>query len=66
MFPNVRAEMARNNLTLGVVSEELGMRLGTLSAKLKGKYPITLEEAKKIKTIVKTDMPLEELFKTEA
>lgn len=66
MYPNVRAEMARQNLTLKAVARELNIRIGTLSGKLNGKYPITLAEAKAIKKVVKTDLPIEELFKTEA
>ena len=68
MFPNVRAEIARNNLTLGDIVNELQKRgftmvVPTLSAKLNKKYEFTLKEAKALKEILNTDLPLEELFK---
>ena len=67
MYPNVRAEFARKNLTLEKIVEELQKRgitmtVPTLSLKLNGKYPITLDEAKAIKAITGADIPLEVLF----
>ena len=67
MYPNVRAEFARKNLTLEKAVEALkglgfSMTIATLSQKLNGKYPITFDEAKAIKKITGTDIPLEELF----
>lgn len=62
MYPNVRAEMARNNLILDDLSHELGLTIPTISMKLNGKSPLTFAEAKKIKTALKTEMPLEQLF----
>jgi hypothetical protein len=73
MYPNVVAEIKRAGLLLGEVSNELGITQTTLSLKLKGDYPFTLAEAKKIKLfIVKAkekkgitmniDLPLEVLF----
>lgn len=71
MYPNLNAEFARQNLTLEKTVEGLkdlgvNMTIGTLSLKKSGKYPITLDEAKAIKTVVKTDLPLEVLFSKEA
>lgn len=70
MYPNVRAEYARRNLTLKSTVEELArlgfeMSVPTLSMKLNGKFPFTLDEAKALKEILKTDLPLEELFEAE-
>ena len=70
MYPNVRAEMARNNFTqLDVVSElqkrGFTMVVPTLSAKLNRKYEFTFGEAVAIKDILKTKLPLEELFRYE-
>lgn len=62
MFPNVRAEMGRKNITLEILSKEVGCTIGTLSLKLNGKYPITLNEAKTIKKVLGVALPLEELF----
>jgi hypothetical protein len=65
MFPNIRAEMARNKIILIDISVVLGKSIGTVSRMLNGEAPISLDEAKAIKTIIKSDLPLEELFKTE-
>ena len=67
MYPNVKAEFARKDLTLEKVVAELkkrgiSMTIATLSQKLNGKYPITLDEAKAIKEITGADIPLEILF----
>ena len=60
MYPNVRAEMARKNVTLTMLSEALNK-----SGKIKGNYPFTIEEAKIVKAVIGVDMTLDELFKTE-
>lgn len=67
MFPNLNAEFARKNLTLEKAVEELDklgftMKVPTLSLKKNGKYPFTLNEAKALKKILGTDLPLEVLF----
>ena len=67
MYPNLKAEIARNNLTLEKMVNALAeightMTISTLSLKLNGKYPITLNEAKALKQIVGTDIPLDTLF----
>ena len=73
MYPNVRAEITRAGLTLEPIARELDVTVSTLSLKLSGKYPVTLNEAKKIKDIIveakkakgitiNIDLPLEELF----
>lgn len=66
MYPNVTAERARRKITLKALAKELGITESTLSQKLNGAYPITLNEAKKIKQVIGADMPLEELFKEGA
>lgn len=66
MYPNLKAEMARKGVTLGVLAEFLGVTIGTLSLKLNGKYPITWDEANKIKKFLGVDISLEVLFSEEA
>lgn len=44
-FPNLRAEMARKNLTISIMSEQMGKNRDTLSRKLSKKSPIYLDEA---------------------
>lgn len=62
MYPNLRAEMKRKGITLAWLAEQLGITIGTLSQKLTGKSPFTLNEAKKIKEILELDIPIEILF----
>lgn len=44
-------------------AKELEISSSTFSLKLNGKYPFTLDEAKKIKNILGTETTLDELFK---
>lgn len=67
MYPNFRAEYARKHLTLEKLVEGLEERgikrnVPTMSLKLNGKYPLTLNEAKALKDIVDTELPLDVLF----
>lgn len=62
MYRNAKAEMVRAGLTLADLSENLGGTVSTWSLKLNGKYPITLDEAKRFKRLVKTELPIEVLF----
>lgn len=62
MYRTAKSEMMKRGLTLGDVAPLMEISVGTLSLKLNGKYPITLKEAKQFKKIVKSDLPLEELF----
>jgi hypothetical protein len=66
MFPNIRAEMARHNVILNDIALALDKSIATVSRMLNGEAPISLDEAKTIKTVIKSDLPLEELFKTES
>ena len=67
MYSNLRAEIARKNLTLDKIVEELKkknikMTVSMLSLKLNCKYEIYLKEAKALKEIVETDLPIDILF----
>lgn len=62
MYPNLRAEIARQGFSLSDVAEKMGMTLSNLSKKLKGEITLSFYEAKRLKEIVKTDLPLEVLF----
>jgi hypothetical protein len=70
MYPNLKAEFARKNLTLADVVAELrkkGMKMtiGTLSTKMNKKnkkLTFSFDEAVALKQILNTDLPLEELF----
>lgn len=45
MFSNLRAEMARKQITIIKISELLGVNRDTVSRKLSGKSPLFLNEA---------------------
>lgn len=62
MYSNVKAELARKNLTVVDLSRMTGIRYQTLADKINGKYPLTLDEAKKIKEALGVDIPIDELF----
>lgn len=62
MYSNVKAELARKSLTVVDLSNKTGIRYQTLVDKINGKYPLTLEEAKTIKSALEVDIPMEELF----
>lgn len=62
MYSNVKAELARKNQTLVDLSAKTGIRYQSLVDKINGKYPITFEEARKIKSALGIDISLEELF----
>lgn len=65
MYPNVRAEMGRKNMTALDLSAKTGIRYQTLTLKLNSKSDITIDEARRIKSALETDIPLEELFVEE-
>ena len=67
MFKNLRAEMVRADIDVPKLAEKAGMKsAGALYSRLNGTVPFSLDEAKAIKSVLRVDMPLEELFdKTE-
>ena len=70
MYPNFYAEYARNGLTLEKLADEMKKRgckrtVPTISYKLNGKYPLTLDEAKILQLIVAPHIPIEILFETK-
>ena len=64
MYANVKAEMARKNMTAIELSNKTGIRYQSLANKINGKSPVTLDEAKTIKTALDVDIPLDVLFET--
>lgn len=48
MFKNLRAEMARKEITISDIAKKLGMTRDTLGYKLAGKRDIKLNEAMRI------------------
>lgn len=66
MYGKAKGLMTERRLTLKMVASKMKIGISTLSQKLNGKSPFTLNEAKKFKEVVGTDLSLEELFTTEA
>lgn len=63
MYLKVLNEFAKNKLDKKDVAQKLGMTYNTLILKLKGRYAFTLDEALKLKAILKSNETVEELFK---
>ena len=62
MYPNVNAEMARRNILQADLADELGVTRATMSLKLSGKSPISLDEAFAIKEALHSRLSLDVLF----
>lgn len=71
MFPNLRAEITRRNLTFaevvaGILAESgVQISITHFSLKMTGKYGWTLEEAFAIKKFLKTKLSIDELFQPQ-
>ncbi len=62
MYRNLEAEIVRKGLTQKKLADLINCNVSTLSLKLNGKREFTLDEAKKIKTVLNVDIPLDDLF----
>jgi transcriptional regulator with XRE-family HTH domain len=68
MYRNLNAEMCRRGLLQKELAKKLHLTLGTMSLKLRGKTPFTLDEALEIKKILNDiselskDINIEKLF----
>jgi transcriptional regulator with XRE-family HTH domain len=65
MYENLRAEIARKNMTIVELSNATGIRYQTLSEKLRGNSQFTVKEAKAIKSALAVDLSIDELFAAE-
>lgn len=65
MYPNLNAELARIGMTKKELAARMKKRYATILDKLNGKYPITYEECKQIKSCIHSDLPIETLFLTK-
>ena len=65
MYKNLMAELAKQEMSLEELSKEMGIKQETLLLKMESCHGINFKEALKIKMILKTDMPLEQLFSWE-
>lgn len=62
IFENLRAEMARKNLTITQMARECGYTRETLARKLSGKSPLFLDDAFKITKKYFNDLDVSYLF----
>ena len=62
MFSNLRAEMARQQVTIQGIANVIGVGRDAASQKLSGKTPITLSEAFKIEGAYFPDLDIRYLF----
>ena len=63
-YKTLNAEIARSGLKKKEIAQRIGIPRTTFSKKLKG-GPWPVEQAIKIKEILRTDMPLEKLFEED-
>lgn len=62
MYPNLKAEMARRDLTIEKMARLCGVNYSVFSQILNGKKTLTWSLALKIKEVLDVDIPLEVLF----
>ena len=65
VYQNLRAEMARNRITIKTMSERLCMNRDTLARKLSGKSPLYLDEAVRIQKAFFEGIEVNDLFATD-
>lgn len=65
MFPNLRAEMARNNIKSVQLAEVLNISYDSVSNKMNGKTDFTRSEIFKIRDTFFPKFKLDYLFETE-
>lgn len=65
MYPNLEAELARKRINRNSLAKIIHKTPTTLSLKLNGKAPITLNECIEIKRAIDTDCSIEHLFATD-
>lgn len=62
MYANVKAELARKNMTITELSSKTGIRYQALADKIRGDGVMTVNDALKIKKALEVDIPIEVLF----
>lgn len=65
MYPNLNAEMARNNIMQLDISKELNLGAPNLSEKMNGKKDFKLKECKKIKKAFFPNLSIDYLFEAK-
>ncbi len=63
MYVNLRYELMVKRISQRCMADKLGIGPNTMSEKMTRKKDFKLQECLKIKKILNTDLPVEELFK---
>lgn len=66
MYPNVKAEMARKNVTIEMLAKHLKKNKGTICAKLNGKSEFSILEAEQIRDYLNPALTIDQLFLTRS
>lgn len=66
MFRNIELEIFKSGLSKKEIAAKLDMTYNTFLLKLSGKAYFTLDEAMKLKAVLKSDLSIEELFDRNA
>ena len=64
-YRNLKAEMARKDITIEAISKEIGVHRNSVSNKVNGSSSFSIEEAMKIKNNFFPDLDYRYLFQTE-
>lgn len=64
MYPNLEAEIVRHGIKKIEIARAIGKTYGTVSQKLRGKYPLTWDEATVIQECFFADLDIKYLFAT--
>ena len=62
VYPYLEASMDEKDVKVGEIARLLGVRYATVTDKMKGRRPITLEEAKRIRNKFFPEKSLDDLF----
>lgn len=66
MYKEIELIIFKEKLSKREIASQLGISYNTFLLKLKGEYKFSLDEAVKLKEILKTDKTVEELFSTDS
>lgn len=66
MYPNLKAELARRDITVAELAERTGINYQTLAKKISGKAPIAINEARIIRDAIDKELTVDYLFQEAA
>lgn len=66
MYKEIEFIIFSQKLSKADIAAKLGMTYNTFLLKLKGKYKFSLDEAVNLKSVLKTEIPIEVLFTFES